>query len=493
MFIKDINIIHGCIMKTFDLKAIPGLDNTMFRVSGSETEKDRLVKYLTVINKSVGYQLNKAKEKLQYWSGQQRQLEKFDKEDGYISGQLMSTRALVKELEEKYKEEYYTYLEEELYIPSGYYYLIKDCQESIWKSKIQPVFLDWMRDYQKEAVTEALKYKRGIIVLPTGAGKSLTILSTCLSFLAIKKRICIIVPTEYLVGQVYDLIKQHHDSVTAAGGGRVPKLGADILITTVQSALKYTADYDCIIGDEIQHASCLTMQNIFLHSERAEYVYGFTATPNRSDGLELGIHAWCGPILYQKNVRWGIEAGWLADPAIFVKNISVKNRKIHEKSLATSAYKHLVGSPEVIEYVIQQLRKAFDSGRKCLVITKTLDIARKLKKAAPDLQLGVADAKYKKPLYDFQKGETNALIATVGLVSEGIDIPTCDYLCILTQHSSLVTTYQSVGRVLRKSPDKKSPIILDVCIKDGYKPFESSAKKRFEEYQKITSNIKILN
>lgn len=480
-------------MKKYKVKASKGLIPSLIKINGPESEKKQLIKHLTIVNKSVSYQLLKAKERLKFWQQRQSASQSIGKWDNLSDAKVMQTYEEVKKLEEDLKTEYWTEHDGDLYIPAGLYYLCEKVDSELVQGDVEPKILEWMRDYQKEAVKEALAKKRAIVVLPTGAGKSVLILGLVRSLVAAKKRVMVIVPTDYLVGQIFDTLSQDIESITAAGGGRKTKLGCDVLVTTMQSALKFADQYHAIITDESHHLPAQTLQNVFLHAEQCEYSYAVTATPFRSDGLELGIHAFCGPIVYRKDVRWAIEKGWLAEPSIYITKIPVKNGKITDSSLVTSAYKHLVGSPIFIQTVAEQLIKAYASGRKIIVITKTLEVAKKLRKACQkEAPFDVADANFKKPLHDFQKGETNLLVATTALVSEGLDIPDADCLFILTQHSSPITTYQSVGRVLRRSPNKKTPLVIDFVAFGGFKQFDSAMKKRLDEYQCVTANITIL-
>ena len=175
-----------------------------------------------------------------------------------------------------------------------------------------------------------------------------------------------------------------------------------------------------------------------------------------------------------------------------MQNIAIQHPKVKDSSLATTAYKNLIGSPGFIQTVSEQLIKAHGAGRKIIVITKTLDVAKKIKKYCKDrVKFDIADANFKKPLNDFKNGINNVLVATVKLVGEGVDLPDADCLFILTQHSSPVVTYQTVGRVLRKSPTKKQPLIVDFVATTGYKQFENASQKRLEEYQCVTNNIHI--
>ena len=470
-------------MKKFDVRLTKSFNNALLHVEGSKLEKTKLKKYLTVYNKGVGYQVKKAREQLEWIEPNH----KAHPENPYFAQKYHDLKKNISELQDSIYEEYYTETDGgDLYIPAGFHYL-GDCDYHL--SDIKPIFPDHLRDYQREAVTAMLKYKRAVGVLATGLGKSLIILSICKSFLATNKRIIIIVPTVYLVDQVYDLLIKHHDSVTKAGGGNKPKLGSDILVSSMQSALQYVDSYDVILSDETHYSPTNTMEELFIAAEKAEYVYGLTATPFRLDGLQIAIHAYCGPIVYERDVKWGIENGWLMEPQIFMIKMHHKHPKVGSKSLAPSAYKNLCGSEYYISEASKQINKALAAGRRCIIITKTLAVAKAIQKRVSGS--AVADAKYNKPLDDFRNNQIDALIATVKKVSEGVDIPNCDALFILTQHSSVTTTYQSLGRVLRISSGKKAPIVVDIAV-TGFDQFNNAIDKRMDIYTYITKKVTLL-
>jgi len=59
------------------------------------------------------------------------------------------------------------------------------------------------RDYQIEAVYDALKYNRKLLISPTASGKSLMIYSIVRYFVETDKKILLVVPTTSLVEQMY--------------------------------------------------------------------------------------------------------------------------------------------------------------------------------------------------------------------------------------------------------------------------------------------------
>jgi superfamily II DNA or RNA helicase len=298
------------------------------------------------------------------------------------------------------------------------------------------------------------------------------------------KRCIIVVPSEYLVGQMVDDIKPFWESVTGASGKRTPKLGSDILVVTANSAKKFIDVYDIVLIDESHKISCDTYQEFIMCADKAECIYTMTATPFRADGLDLILNALGGPVVYEFSVKKGIEEGYLTRPEIHCINID-PGFEIGSRKMATTAYSKLIMNAKVYGAIFSSLEKALASGKNCIVMFKTVkagDMFKKYCKGKIDFE--VANGNYKKPLIDFRDGKTNILVACDKLIGEGISINQADVLFLLTQHTSDVMTYQSIGRVLRLFPGKEKAIIIDIAVK-GYRQFENAREKRIAVYKDI--------
>lgn len=139
-----------------------------------------------------------------------------------------------------------------------------------------------LREYQQEAVEKALATaaKRPLIVLPTGAGKSLV----CAS-LANSRSTLILVPSK-------ELVKQNAEKINPTPEqwyGGAPDLTANTVVTTFASALsKRNRDrvlntvWDLVIVDEAHRISVVNKIGRLLSAIDAKII-GLTATPFRSD------------------------------------------------------------------------------------------------------------------------------------------------------------------------------------------------------------------
>jgi superfamily II DNA or RNA helicase len=484
--------------------------NGIVRVTGPETAMDELRDYLTVENKGIGFQLMRAYKAMKYYA------EVADQEKATLgciqprTGKMLGeNKAIIKELEPKKSVKFFEDIEGEMLMPAGFWFLTGNREQDYHLNTDIPrkVFIPGLRLYQEELVLELLKYKRATGVLATGLGKTRVIAALAVAAAQADKRTFVVVPTDYLVGQLTDTMKEYHDSVTSAGGGRHSKLGTDIFVCTAQSAQKHIGPFDVIIIDESHHSPADTWADLIAAADKSTHIYNLTATAFRADGMDLGIHAFGGPVVYSKSVRWGIANGFLSPLEVNIKEFRFRQPPVRENALATSAYSKMVGNPHVLSWVCEQLQAALGKDKKCILLFKTLKMANKFKKLAKGrVEFSIASAEFKKPLRDFCDGKTQLLVATDRLVSEGIDVKDADVLFLLTENSSDVITYQSVGRVLRIAEGKPKAVVIDVAVtikeplsdpRSGNKPalfrqFNNALLKRTIVYNDMTDSIRNL-
>ena len=89
--------------------------------------------------------------------------------------------------------------------------------------------------------------------------------------------------------------------------------GEEIVSASVQSLVrrlnKFSPDdFDVIICDEAHHSTARTYRTIFDYFT-PRLLLGFTATPNRNDGV--GLQEIYQDIIFERDLRWGIENGFL--------------------------------------------------------------------------------------------------------------------------------------------------------------------------------------
>ncbi len=143
--------------------------------------------------------------------------------------------------------------------------------------------------------------RRGVVVLPTGAGKTLV---AQLALEATPRSALIVVPTLDLLHQWYAGLRTAFPG-TAVGllGGGSRDLAAPLLVATYVSAAAEAETlgnrYALLIFDEVHHLPAGYTRVIAEYSI-APYRLGLTATPERSDGRDRDLEGLVGPTVYSR-------------------------------------------------------------------------------------------------------------------------------------------------------------------------------------------------
>lgn len=157
--------------------------------------------------------------------------------------------------------------------------------------------------HQREAIAAwKAKGHRGVVVLPTGAGKSYV---AEMAIREVQRSAMVVAPTLDLMNQWYDvLVTAFGEEVGLLGGGYVePK---NLTVSTYDSAylhMERLGDrYGLIVFDEVHHLpgpSFLTAAECAI----APFRLGLTATLERADGREALLDDRVGPVVYTRGIK----------------------------------------------------------------------------------------------------------------------------------------------------------------------------------------------
>jgi superfamily II DNA or RNA helicase len=158
------------------------------------------------------------------------------------------------------------------------------------------------RPYQIDAIRCWLEAGgRGVVVLPTGAGKTVVAM---MAVEAIGARTLVVVPTIELLEQwrlaLVERLGLPPESVGVVGGGR-REVGPVTVITYQSASLpsRALAGYGLVIFDEVHHLPAASYRRIPRRAG-APYLLGLSATTERMDGRERDLDLLVGPEVYRK-------------------------------------------------------------------------------------------------------------------------------------------------------------------------------------------------
>ncbi|HET8909367.1 MAG TPA: DEAD/DEAH box helicase [Ktedonobacterales bacterium] len=353
------------------------------------------------------------------------------------------------------------------------------------------------RSYQREAVDSWLRAGgRGIVVLPTGAGK------TVVAFDAIAQlgvRTLVVVPTIELLRQWRAGIAEHLslplESVGIVGGGE--RHNGEITVITYDSAAmprRRLDRYGLLVFDEAHHLPAQSYQTI-ARKAAAPWRLGLSATLERADGRHHELTELIGPLVYtrdaeelsaqkhiaayrerrvyvdltpEEEVRYeALMAEWrwyLATrrsqlgngPGMFAELIRRSGFDPEaRRALRAHAEARLVAlnATAKIGAIEEVLRR--HTGDKVIVFSEYVDMVDRISRALllPAITYRTPPAERRAILEGFRSGALTKLV-TGRVLNEGVDVPDANVAIIASGSASMREYVQRLGRVLRPKPEE---------------------------------------
>ncbi|MDH2394588.1 DEAD/DEAH box helicase [Providencia rettgeri] len=351
-----------------------------------------------------------------------------------------------------------------------------------------------LRPYQQEAIDATVDYFRkqthpAVIVLPTGAGKSLVIAE--LARLA-RGRVLVL-------AHVKELVEQNHAKyltyglqadIFAAGLNR-KESQSKVVFGSVQSVARnlkaFDAHFSLVIIDECHRISLndkSQYQQIIqaLQSNNPSLrILGLTATPYRLNSGWIYQYHYHGMVrgdencffrecIYELPLHYMIKNKFLVPPERLdmpvlqydFSQVSLTSSGIfNEQELNLSLKKQQRITPKIIEQVIEYAAPL----QGCMIFAATVEHAKEILGYLPQNSAALVTAET--PAADRQaiinqfKNKELHYLVNVSVLTTGFDAPHVDVIAILRPTESVSLYQQIVGRGLRLSEGKTRCLILD--------------------------------
>jgi superfamily II DNA or RNA helicase len=332
------------------------------------------------------------------------------------------------------------------------------------------------RDYQIDAVYDALRYNRKLLISPTASGKSFMIYTLVRYFVARKQKILLVVPTTSLVEQMYKDFQEYgwnpEDHCHRIYAGREKTNQFDVTITTWQSVYSleksFFEDYNVIIGDEAHLFKSKSLVGIMTHLHHAKYRFGFTGTLDGTQTHKWVLEGLFGPSYKVTQTKKLIDEGHLATLDIQCVVLKHKPRKF-------DTYE------DEIKYLISHERRskfltnlACDlKGNTLLLFTRVEThgdilyemINNKVKEGRKVFYIhgGVATDEREEVRKITEQEKDAIIVASFGTFSTGINIKNLHNVIFASPSKSRIRNLQSIGRVLRKGNNKVKAKLYDIA------------------------------
>ena len=344
------------------------------------------------------------------------------------------------------------------------------------------------RDYQFIAVMEALPRTRGILLSPTGSGKSLIIYILAKYWLHLLThgaryphagRVLVIVPTTSLVEQMYNDFIQYGcgpDAIHRIYSGKDKNFESAICISTWQSIYKLPKDwYDqfgMVIGDECHGFKSKSLMNIMNKATEAKYRYGTTGTLDGTQTHELVLQGLFGKTFKVTTTKNLQDKGTLAD--LRITRLILDHQEEHRRECEQKSYQdeiEFIVTLEKRNRLIQNL--ALDLKGNTLVLYNFVEKHGKplfemiRDKAAEGRRVffvsgGVATSDREAIRGIVEKQKNAIIVASLGTFSTGINIRNLHNIIFASPSKSQIRVLQSIGRGLRKSDNGEPTALYDL-------------------------------
>ena len=361
--------------------------------------------------------------------------------------------------------------------------------------------------------------RRGVVVLPTGSGKSLLAL---MAIAEINRSTLIVAPTIDLMNQWYDLLKDAFACDIGILGGGYHEL-EDLTVTTYDSAYmhmdRYGNRFGFLVFDEVHHLP----GESYSHGAElsiAPYRLGLTATLERPDGRHLMLRHLVGPTVYEKGIRdlsgdylsdyntERIEVDMVAEERIeyetarseFTTFLESKNLKLggthgwqnfvrlsarssdgRRAMLAYRRYRKIALGTAAKLRVLEDLLKKHPRDR-MLIFTNDNETVYTISEQflIPAITHQTRTKERRDFLKAFNQGDILALV-TSRVLNEGVNVPEANVAIVLSGTGTIREHVQRLGRILRRREGKHATL-YEVISRNTVEDNISKRRRQHDAY-----------
>ncbi|NVN83713.1 MULTISPECIES: DEAD/DEAH box helicase [unclassified Vibrio] len=351
-----------------------------------------------------------------------------------------------------------------------------------------------LRPYQADSVKSVIHYFRkhqtpAVLVLPTGAGKSLVIAE--LARLA-KGRVLVLAHVKELVEQNHEKYEGYglKGSIFSAGLGR-KETDQQVVFASVQSVVRnldsFSNQFSLLVIDEchrVPDEKTSSYQKVITHlreNNSGIKVLGLTATPYRLGMGWIYQYHTRGQVrsdeprffrdcIFELPIRYLLDEGFLT-PARMIDAPVLSYDFSQLKPASTGRYKEAEldmvieqskrATPQIVDQIIHLAQDKLG----IMVFAATVRHAQEILGLLPEGEAAIvigdtATLERDQIINDFKERKIKFLV-NVSVLTTGFDAPHVDLIAILRPTESISLYQQIVGRGLRLSPGKKECLVLD--------------------------------
>ena len=354
------------------------------------------------------------------------------------------------------------------------------CESLKLSSNNQPIQI---RDYQIDAIYQAIINGRRLLLSPTGSGKSLIIYCLIRWHQKYGRRQLVLVPTTGLVEQMYSDFQDYSgingwktsENCRRIYGGHEKLNDYNVIISTWQSIYKmpkqFFAEFQTIYGDEAHLFKAKSLTSILNKCVISPYRIGTTGTLDGTKTHKLVLEGLFGPVYKVTTTKKLINEKTLADLKIY--NLILEYSEEVRKLMRGRPYQ------EEMDFLVQYNPRnkfirnlALDQKGNTLVLFQYVEkhgkqlydmISAKCQDRQVFFVYGGTDTEQRELVRQLTEKENSAIIvASVGTFSTGINIKNLHNIIFASPSKSRIRNLQSIGRGLRTSETKQACNLYDI-------------------------------
>lgn len=328
-------------------------------------------------------------------------------------------------------------------------------------SPLEVRFTGALTPFQQQAVEEMEPFDHGVLVAPTGTGKTVM---ACALIARHATPTAVLLPTQDLMEQWHeateflDLPAEH---IGGLGAGRHRRTGHIDLIMIPTLARRAVGEdlldgYGLVVVDECQKLGGAATYEAVGRVNVRKWL-GLSATPYRADQLDGLITFACGPIRHTIEPARSIPQHLVTHATEFVSLQSSKSISYPE------LYNELAADPQRNKQIAADTAAAVRRGRRTLVLSNRIEQLTALAGALeaegvePYLLHGAMPREERSAVRRHLSAGIDApyvLLAIDKIATEGLDLPDLDTLVIASPVAFKGKVIQQVGRIQRSHRNK---------------------------------------
>ena len=373
------------------------------------------------------------------------------------------------------------------------------------KAKPTPLKLN-LRDYQESIVNTCITLGRGVVVLATAGGKTLTMASLIQAYYNMSNKqqftCLVIVPDIGLVNQTNSDFQEYGVSFSHCkwSGNNQLNLQCNVIVCNMgilqskKSDLSFLPHVDLLVIDEVHKLRSGNKINKILDKIETTSRFGFTGTMPENKEDQWNVIGKIGPILYTKNSYELREEDYIAPAKVLVLRLRYQNYQ------PEYGYDHnfnpLKKYKEELEYlhtskfrneIIKRLCMNFNNN--ALLLVDYIDHGKllhaNLSTTLKDKQVyfirGDMEIDEREKIRKLMEKSNNVVCVAISKIfSTGINIKNLHYIMFCSGGKAKVKIIQSIGRGLRQHKSKTLLKIIDIA--DQLRYGKQHMKKRVQLY-----------